>query len=57
MDRNQVVLATNKTVCTISVIHNQIKEPQRVIDVLSKELELEEAEVRKQWKKYLPWKR
>lgn len=51
VDRNQVVLATNKTVCTISVIHNQIKEPQRVIDVLSKELELEEAEVRKRVEK------
>lgn len=51
VDRNQVVLATNKTVCTISVIHNQIKDPQRVIDVLSKELELEEAEVRKRVEK------
>lgn len=51
VDRNQVVLATNKTVCTISVIHNQIEEPQRVIDVLSKELELEEAEVRKRVEK------
>lgn len=51
VDRNQVVLATNKTVCTISVIHNQIKDPQRVIDVLSKELELEETEVRKRVEK------
>ncbi|MDO4439910.1 MAG: penicillin-binding transpeptidase domain-containing protein [Eubacteriales bacterium] len=51
VDRNQVVLATNKTVCTISVIHNQIEEPQRVIDVLSRELELEEAEVRKRVEK------
>lgn len=38
VDRNGVVLATNRTVCTISVIHSQIKEPERVIEVLSKEL-------------------
>ncbi len=51
VDRNGTVLATNKTVCTISVIHSQIKEPEQVIKVLSQELELEEAEVRKRVEK------
>ena len=47
VDRNGEVLATNKTVCTISVIHSQIKEPERVVEVLSAELGLSEEEVRK----------
>lgn len=51
VDRNGVVLATNRTVCTISVIHSQVEEPERVIQVLCKELELEEAEVRKKVEK------
>ena len=34
VDRNGVVLATNRTVCTISVIHSQVGEPERVIEVL-----------------------
>lgn len=51
IDRNGVVLATNKTVCTISVIHNQIKQPEQVIQVLSKELEMEESKVRKRVEK------
>lgn len=38
LDRNGVVLADNKSVCTISVIHNQIKEPEAVISMLVKEL-------------------
>ena len=41
IDRNGTVLATNRTVCTISVIHSQITEPERVVDVLSAELEME----------------
>ena len=45
-DRNQRVLADNKSVCTISVIHNQIKEPEKVIRVLSEILSLDEAKVR-----------
>lgn len=45
-DRNGVVLAENKTVCTISVIHSQLKDPERVIEVLAKELELPEEQVR-----------
>lgn len=47
IDRNGTVLATNKTVCTISVIHSQIKEPERVIKELSSILGLEEETVRK----------
>lgn len=51
VDRNGVVLATNRTVCTISVIHSQVEEPEEVISVLSRELELDEAEVRKKVEK------
>ncbi len=51
LDANGVVLAANKTVCTISVIHNQIKEPEKVIAMLSKELDLPEEKVRKRVEK------
>lgn len=51
LDANGTVLATNKSVCTISVIHSQIKEPQAVIAALSKELELSEEDVRKRVEK------
>lgn len=51
VDRNGTVLATNKTVCTISVVHSQVKNPEEVIAVLSKELELDEATVRKRVEK------
>lgn len=47
-DRNGVELASNKPVCTISVIYNQVKEPDKVIDVLVKELGLEREYVEKQ---------
>ncbi len=46
------VLADNRTVCTVSVIHNQITEPEAVVEALSKELELEEAYVRERVEKY-----
>ncbi|MCM1113319.1 MAG: penicillin-binding transpeptidase domain-containing protein [Muribaculum sp.] len=52
LDRNGTVLADNKTVCTVSVIYNQIEDPEEVIAVLSKELELSEEEVRKRVEKY-----
>ncbi len=52
VDRNGEILATNRTVCTISVIHNQIKDPERVIEILSRELELSEEAVRKRVEKY-----
>lgn len=51
LDANGVVLATNRTVCTISVIHSQIKDPEEIIQVLVKELGMEEAEVRKRIEK------
>ena len=51
VDRNGVVLATNRTVCTISVIHSQIEDADRVTEVLSSELELEESEVREKVEK------
>lgn len=51
LDRNGKVIASNKTVCTVSVIYNQIKNPDRVVDVLSKELGLDEAEVREKVEK------
>ena len=51
VDRNGVVLATNKTVCTISVIHSQIEDSEKVIRVLSEELELPEETVRKRVEK------
>lgn len=51
VDRNGVVLATNEPVCTISVIHNQITEPENVIAILCKELELSEEYVRKRVEK------
>ena len=52
LDRNGVVLADNKSVCTISVIHNQIKEPEAVIAMLVKELGIPEEKVRKRVEKY-----
>jgi len=51
-DRNGEVLADNMPVCTVSVIHNQITDPERVITVLCKELNLSEAYVRKRVEKY-----
>lgn len=51
VDRNGVVLATNRTVCTISVIHSQVGDPERVIEELSSELEMEESEVREKVEK------
>ncbi len=51
LDRNGKVLAGNKSVCTISVIHNQIREPEKVIQMLVKELGLSEERVRKRVEK------
>lgn len=51
VDRNGIVLADNKSVCTISVIHSQIDDPERVIEVLQKELELPEETIRKRVEK------
>ncbi|MCH5340243.1 MAG: peptidoglycan glycosyltransferase [Acetatifactor sp.] len=52
LDRNGKVLADNKTVCTVSVIHNQIKDPEQVIKVLCEELDLSEEYVRARVEKY-----
>ena len=46
------VLATNETVCTVSVIHSQIKDPERVISILSEELDMDEEKVRKYVEKF-----
>ena len=45
-DRNGMVIAANQTVCTISVIHSQIKEPEKVIQILAEELDMEEEKIR-----------
>lgn len=52
LDVNGVVLAGNRSVCTISVIHNQIQDPEAVIAMLVKELNLPEERVRKRVEKY-----
>lgn len=51
IDANGVVLASNRSVCTISVIHNQIEDPEGVIAMLVQELELPEERVRKRVEK------
>ena len=50
-DRNGVILADNEAVCSISVIHSQIEDPETVIQVLSEKLEIPEDDVRKQVEK------
>ena len=52
IDATGTVLADNRTVCNISVIHNQISDPDKVVEVLAKELDLEEEYVRKRVEKY-----
>lgn len=52
IDATGTVLADNRTVCTISVIHSQIEEPEKVIEALSRELGLSEEYVRKRVEKY-----
>ena len=52
LDRNGVVIADNWTVCTISVVHNQIEDPESVIRILSGELGVPEDTVRKKVEKY-----
>ena len=51
LDANGKVLADNKTVCTISVIHSQIKDPEKIIKVLSRELDMEPDAIRKRVEK------
>ena len=52
LDRNGVVLADNRTVCTVSVIYNQLTDKESVISMLCKELDLTEEYVRKRVEKY-----
>lgn len=52
LDRNGTVLADNKTVCTVSVIHNQLEDPDRVVEILSEELGLSQDYVRARVEKY-----
>lgn len=51
LDRNGVVLADNRTVCTVSVIHSQIQDPDEVVRVLSEKLDMEPEAVRKRVEK------
>ena len=51
IDCNGTILATNKTVCTISVIHSQIKDPERVIRSLAELLDMDKEAVRKRVEK------
>ena len=51
LDAKGRVLADNKTVCTISVVHSQVREPEKVIKILSQVLGMEEEKVRKRVEK------
>lgn len=51
LDRNGVVLAANKTVCTVSVIHSQITDKEKVIEVLTECLRIDRAEIVKKVEK------
>lgn len=51
LDKSGQVIAANKTVCTVSVIYNQVKEPEKVIGILTRELSMKESEVRKKVEK------
>lgn len=51
IDSTGEVLADNRSVCTVSVIHSQIEDPEKIIEVLSKELSMDEKEVEKRVKK------
>ena len=57
LDRNGTVLADNKTVCTVSVVHNQLENPDEVVEILSKELNLSPEYVRKRVEKYTSMER
>ncbi len=52
IDSTGTILADNRTVCTISVIHSQIREPETVIEVLTRELGLSQDYVRARVEKY-----
>ncbi|HIQ98425.1 MAG TPA: peptidoglycan glycosyltransferase [Candidatus Scybalocola faecavium] len=50
-DRNGIILADNQSVCTVTVIHNQITDPDQVIEVLSRELDMDPETVRQRVEK------
>lgn len=52
LDRNGTVIADNRTVCTVSVIHSQLEDPEGTAEILSRELSLPLEEVEKKVKKY-----
>lgn len=52
LDRNGTVLASNRTVCTVSVVHSQLTDPEAVITALSRELNLPDEQVRGRVEKY-----
>ena len=52
LDCNGVVIADNRTVCTVSVIYNQMEDREAVISMLCRELSLSEEYVRKRVEKY-----
>jgi len=52
LDRNGTVIADNRTVCTVSVVHNQIEDPEKVSEVLSRELSIPIQEVERKVEKY-----
>ncbi|MEG2699946.1 MAG: peptidoglycan glycosyltransferase, partial [Hungatella sp.] len=51
LDVNGTVIATNRTVCTISVIHNQVKNQEQVIEILTEKLGISREEIRKKVEK------
>ena len=51
LDRNGEILAANEVVCTVSVIHSQIEDEDKVIKVLAGELDMDVEEVTKKVKK------
>lgn len=51
LDARGTVIATNRTVCTVSVIYNQVRNREEVIETLCRELSMEEAAVRKKVEK------
>ena len=51
-DANGTVIAANRTVCTISVVHNQVTDPERVVEILAQELAMDPERVRASVEKY-----
>ena len=51
LDSQGKVLAANKTVCTVSVIHSQVTDPEKVIRVLVDKLGIDEEKIRKKVEK------